>query len=42
MEEKECEVYVGEQTGEVLMLFRGLVKAVVKEQGQFRVLSNEM
>ncbi|KAA6372540.1 MAG: hypothetical protein EZS28_031931, partial [Streblomastix strix] len=30
MEEKGCEVYVSEQTGEVQVRFRGLVKAVVK------------
>ncbi|KAA6401466.1 MAG: hypothetical protein EZS28_003000 [Streblomastix strix] len=41
MEEKGCEVYVGEQTGEVQVRFRGLVKAVVKEQGLFRAHNNE-
>jgi hypothetical protein len=41
MEEKGCEVYVGEQTGEVQVRFRGLVKAVVKEQGLFGPHNNE-
>ncbi|KAA6384895.1 MAG: hypothetical protein EZS28_019579, partial [Streblomastix strix] len=41
MEEKGCEVYVGEQTGEVQVRFRGQVKAVVKEQGLFGTHNNE-
>ncbi|KAA6370041.1 MAG: hypothetical protein EZS28_034432, partial [Streblomastix strix] len=41
MEEKGCEVYLGEQTSEVQVRFRGLVKAVVKEQGLFGPHNNE-
>ncbi|KAA6398408.1 MAG: hypothetical protein EZS28_006062, partial [Streblomastix strix] len=40
MEDKGCEVYVNEQTGEIQVRFRGIPKAIVKEQGLFSIQTN--
>ncbi|KAA6377229.1 MAG: hypothetical protein EZS28_027245 [Streblomastix strix] len=40
MENKGCEVYVNEQTGEIQVRFRGIPKAIVKEQGLFSIQTN--
>ncbi|KAA6357588.1 MAG: hypothetical protein EZS28_046885, partial [Streblomastix strix] len=40
MEDKGCEVYVSEQTGEVQVRFRGIPNTIVKKQGLFRIQTN--